>query len=185
MWMLIAKDSPQVILLPGDCLEHAAHLVGLQALKTADWALKMHGRDWKYFSSLATSSHTFRDLSKNLFETWCEQHGDLSGVQCAKKLWPKLVAGRWNSCAEVEERMQAVGGRAMMLPVLEAVLLRKKKLKRKMMRNNLHKSKQLQQDLSMRSLSRRLNNTRKRCPCGEKEPFNALKIPCGGSLLPS
>eukprot|EP00435_Cladocopium_sp_Y103_P031899 s120_g8.t1 len=122
MWLAVAKDSPEVLVFLGDCLEHAGHLVSLQALKTADALLKNHGVQWKYFSSLATSCNTFRDLAKGIFQSWCEIHGDVSGLKCAKNLWPKLVAGRWNSCNDVEARMEHIGGQRMMQPVLDRVL---------------------------------------------------------------
>ncbi len=124
-WLVIAKDSPDVVVLLGDCLEHASHLVALQALKLADTLLKNHGVKFKYFSSLATSCNTFRDLAKGIYMSWCEIHGDLSGQKFAKKLWPKLVAGRWNACNDVEQRMEQVGGRSMMQPVFEKVMATK------------------------------------------------------------
>jgi hypothetical protein len=122
MWLALAKDSPEVLVFLGDCLEHAGHLVSLQALKTADTLLKNQGVQWKYFSSLATSSNTFRDLAKGIFQSWCELHGDVSGLKYAKNIWPKLVAGRWNSCNDVEARMEHIGGQKMIKPVLDRVL---------------------------------------------------------------
>ena len=122
MWLALAKDSPEVLVFLGDCLEHAGHLVSLQALKTADTLSKNQGVQWKYFSSLATSSNTFRDLAKGIFQSWCELHGDVSGLKYAKNLWPKLVAGRWNSCNDVEARMEHIGGQKMIKPVLDRVL---------------------------------------------------------------
>ena len=124
-WLVIAKDSPDVVVLLGDCLEHASHLVALQGLKLADALLKNYGAKFKYFSSLATSCNTFRDLAKGIYTSWCNIHGDLSGQKFARKLWPKLVAGRWNSCNDVEQRMEQVGGRSMMQPVFENVMATK------------------------------------------------------------
>ena len=113
-----------------DCFEHAAHLVTLGSLKVADQLLQGHfhsqGRQkqqcWKYFSSLATTSITIRDSNKEFFKVWCDIHGDESGVKLAKTLRPKCLAGRWNSCNDVESRMRACGGQEFVLPVLQRVL---------------------------------------------------------------
>ena len=125
MWLVLSRSSPEVVCLSTDCYEHAGHLISLQSLKLADALLERHGRSWKYFSSLATSSHTLRDASKLIFQQWCETHGDVSGIKCAKKLWPKCIGGRWNSCSDVETRMREVGGRCMLEPVLRKVLASK------------------------------------------------------------
>ena len=129
VWATIARDIPQVIVFPMDCLEHQSHLITLQGLKLADSLLKRHGAKFQYFSSLATVCNTLRDLAKQVFDSWCEIHGDRSGVKLVKRLWPKLIGGRWNSCHEVEERMCLVGGRAMAEPVIMDVLTKKKKNK--------------------------------------------------------
>ena len=126
IWANIARDVPQVIVFPMDCLEHQSHLITLQGLKLADSLLKRHGANFRYFSSLATVCNTLRDLAKQVFDSWCEIHGDRSGVKLVKKLWPKLIGGRWNSCHEVEERMCLIGGRAMAEPVIMEVLTKKK-----------------------------------------------------------
>ena len=114
------------MVLGSDCLEHAAHLVTVSSLKLVDKLLALqfagHGRGWKYFSSLATFSITVRDSSKDFFQMWCQQHGDLSGVKHAKSLWPKCVAGRWNSCSDVERRMHDSGGQATVLPVMRRLM---------------------------------------------------------------
>ena len=121
-WMVLCRDNPKIVCLHADCNEHLAHLITLQSLKTCDNLLKKHGRDWKLFSSLATSSNTLRDVSKAFFQEWCNQHGDRSGVELARRLWPKCIGGRWNSIYEVVCRMFGVGGQAMLLPVLAKVL---------------------------------------------------------------
>ena len=87
----------------------------------ADRLLQSHKRKWKYFASLATSCHVFRDISKKLYLTWADEHGDTSADKLAKKLWPKLTGGRWNSCDEVESRMLKIGGLSMMRPVLTKI----------------------------------------------------------------
>ena len=126
LWATLARDTPQVIIFPMDCLEHQSHLITLQSLKLADDLLKRHGADFKYFASLATVSNTLRDVARNFFESWCDIHGDVLGVKVAKKLWPKLIGGRWNSCDEVEKRMLQCGGKTMMGPVLKSVFSKKK-----------------------------------------------------------
>lgn len=127
MWNVLAKDAPHILFFTNDCFEHAIHLITLSSLKTIDGLLRRFGKGFKFFSSLATASNTLRDVSKALFEKWCEIHGDKSGMQHAKKLWPKAVGGRWNSITEVEQRMLDIGGMSMMLPVLLEVLKKKDK----------------------------------------------------------
>ena len=111
MWMVRARNAPGIVCLTADCNEHLAHLITLQSLKSVDGYLKRHGRPWKLFASVATSSNTFRDLSKSIFEEWSNIHGDESAWNTAKKLWPKCIGGRWNSVHEVLCRMVKVGGK--------------------------------------------------------------------------
>lgn len=125
MWMVRARNAPGIVCLTADCNEHLAHLITLQSLKSVDGYLKRHGRPWKLFASVATSSNTFRDLSKSIFEEWSNIHGDESAMKHAKKLWPKCIGGRWNSVHEVLCRMVKVGGQTMVLPVLEKILQKK------------------------------------------------------------
>lgn len=124
-WTTFTRDCPNILSLSSDCYEHAGHLVTLGTLKTLDEILKRFGRKWKFFSSIATCSHTLRDLSKGLYQTWRAHHGDLSGWKLARKLWPKVVGGRRNSCREALERMRKVGGQTMLKPVLDNLLLSK------------------------------------------------------------
>lgn len=121
-WTTFTRDCPNILSFSSDCYEHAGHLVTLGAFKTLDEILKRFGRKWKFFSSIATCSHTLRDLSKGLYQAWCLHHGDLSGWKLARKLWPKVVGGRWNSCSEALERMKKVGGQDMLKPVLDRLL---------------------------------------------------------------
>lgn len=122
IWATLARDCPQIVIFPMDCLEHQSHLITLQSLRLADALLKNYGANFKYFSSLAIFCNTMRDSAKNLFLHWCKIHGDTSGVRLAKTLWPKLTGGRWNSCHEVEQRMMKTGGRRMAEPVVLATL---------------------------------------------------------------
>ncbi|CAE7527335.1 unnamed protein product [Symbiodinium sp. CCMP2592] len=126
IWQCVSSACEHVVVLGSDCLEHAAHLVTVSSLKLVDKLLPLQfegkGRAWKYFSSLATFSITVRDSSKDFFQMWCQEHGDLSGVKHAKSLWPKCVAGRWNSCSDVERRMHDSGGQATVLPVMRRLM---------------------------------------------------------------
>ena len=112
--------------MTSDCLEHAGHLVSMSGLKLADQLLSQHfsqgdAPGWKYFHALATTSITLRDLSQKLFGTWCAIHGDESGVQHARTLWPKCIAGRWCSVSDVESRLRSCGGQAALLPVVRKI----------------------------------------------------------------
>ena len=49
----------------------------------------------------------------------------MSGLKHAKKLWPKVVGGRWNSCSEALSRMKQVEGQSVLQPVLQAILASK------------------------------------------------------------
>ena len=110
-------------------------------------------------------------MSKALFEKWCEIHGDKSGMQHAKKLWPKAVGGRWNSITEVEQRMLDIGGMSMMLPVLLEVL--KKKDKDKDNKKDLPPMMML----LMKFLLMRQSSTNVIWGLGGKRHWNVLKTP--------
>ena len=124
-WQVVCKDSTHVLVWTSDCYEHAAHLVSLQGLKSIDVALARHGRPWKYFASLSTVSHTLRDLSRLVFANWADRHGSRSAIDHRKALFPKCVAGRWNSVSDVEARLSSIGGKKMLEPVLLASLQQK------------------------------------------------------------
>lgn len=121
----MSRDHANILCLSSDCYEHAGHLVSLGSLKVLDAVLRRFGQKWKCFSSLASASHVLRDVGKDLYKAWCAIHGDVAGLKYAKKLWPKVVGGRWNSCQEVLTRMKQIGGRSKLKPVLEEVLLAK------------------------------------------------------------
>ena len=105
---VLLRSLPTVIFLPHNCLEHAAHLGVLGALKLCDDWLKGH-RTWKFFSSVAIAATTLRDLSQSLFQTWKGLFGDASAIKSVKSLFPRCIAGRWGSIHETEERMMKAG----------------------------------------------------------------------------
>ena len=133
-----------------------------------------------FFSSLATSSHTLRDLSKTLYERWCIVHSDISGLKCAKKLWPKVVGGRWNSCSEALARMKQVGGQSKLEPVLRDLLESKQKntLLAKQMRMTAVRMTALVFWMRFHMMPPR--PIRLRWVDGESKPGIVCKILCGG-----
>jgi hypothetical protein len=121
----MVQDADTVFFFPTDCFEHAGHLVGLGGLKLIDQELKDHGRPWKYFSSLAVFTNTVRDCSKDIFQHWCQQHGEVSAMSYVFKLFPRVCAGRWNSIDTTEDRILKAGPERT-LSVLRTVLKGKK-----------------------------------------------------------
>lgn len=100
-------DMERCLFLDGDCFEHQCHLGVLSGLCLLDDALKLHGRPWKYYSSLAIFSACARDLSNDLFKVWEEVYGATDALKHAKKLIPRSSAGRWGCVDSIETRILA------------------------------------------------------------------------------
>ena len=96
-------EQKNVLYMDTTCLEHSHHLVSLSALKAVDRRLAKL-RDWRYYASLATTSHVCRDVARQLFQTWTADHGYQSAQKHAKTLWPKACSGRWGGCDKPESR---------------------------------------------------------------------------------
>ena len=95
------SDYDFMLLFSVACLKHQYHLAARGQLALADWCLKAMGKDFKYFSSIATLSHTWRGHLKKLRSTWARLHDDDASVYANKWILlrtpPVAIAGRWAS----------------------------------------------------------------------------------------
>jgi hypothetical protein len=66
---------------------------------------KDRGKDFRYYSSLAKSSHIWRDNSTKFFIKWLKLFGARSARAHAMKLAPAVISGRWNSTGAIEARL--------------------------------------------------------------------------------
>ena len=88
------SDYDFMLLFSVACLKHQYHLAARGQLALADWCLKAMGKDFKYFSSLATLSHTWRrHLKKHValghgFRKETLQSMRTNGYCCARLLLP-------------------------------------------------------------------------------------------------
>ena len=96
-----------VLYLQFDCLEHATHLCTMAGLAEADSLLP-----FKYFASSAVLANVLRDMSQTFFPTWLKHWGAQDALQCAKRLFPKCLSGRWGSIHDFEARcIQCTGSK--------------------------------------------------------------------------
>lgn len=82
------------------CLKHQYHLITGSQLRLTDQILRMVGKQLKYFSSLATMSHTWRAHLSKMRGTWTRLHGGTRTEQnknIAFRTPPLAIAGRWAS----------------------------------------------------------------------------------------
>ena len=82
------------------CMKHQFHLIARGQLSLVDVVLKQLGKDYKYFTSVATMSHTWRGHLKKVRAAWGDLHrGDERHIN--KKILfrtpPVAIAGRWAS----------------------------------------------------------------------------------------
>lgn len=93
-------DFSNVMFLGLGCLKHQYHLITSGQLKLTDHILRVAGKKVKYFSSLATMSHTWRAYLSRMRNTWSKLHGGTRTEQNKNivfKTPPLAIAGRWAS----------------------------------------------------------------------------------------
>lgn len=87
------------------CLKHQFHLISQGQLKFIDeivgGKLDYPNRcPWKYYTSVATLSHTWRGHLCKLRDTWIQQHAKdpgLADMRATFKVPPLAISGRWAS----------------------------------------------------------------------------------------
>lgn len=87
------------------CLKHQFHLISQGQLKLIDdivgGKLDFPARcQWKYYTSVATLSHTWRGHLSKLRDKWIQQHAkdpEFAGMRASFKLPPLAISGRWAS----------------------------------------------------------------------------------------
>ena len=94
------SDFAGMLFLSAGCLKHQYHLITGSQLKLVDFILKTIGKKMKYFSSLATMSHTWRAYMKKMRSTWVTLHHGTPTERNKFILYktpPLAIAGRWAS----------------------------------------------------------------------------------------
>lgn len=72
-----------------NCLNHGNQRTVRGGLVLTDTLLKVHGRGWKYYSSVCKYLHAWRDLSRSMFIVWNREHLAKSAMRYALKVPPK------------------------------------------------------------------------------------------------
>ncbi|CAK9026277.1 Putative RNA 2'-phosphotransferase [Durusdinium trenchii] len=93
------------------CLKHQFHLISQGQLKLIDdivgGKLDFPARcQWKYYTSVATLSHTWRGHLSKLRDKWIQQHAkdpEFAGMRASFKLPPLAISGRWASIDSAEQ----------------------------------------------------------------------------------
>ncbi len=94
------NDMGWVLFFPIHCMKHSYHLATQSSLKMCDVSLRNLKRGFKYFTSLATLSHTWRSHLAKIRSVWWKQHEGEAGIGNLKatfRMPPLAIAGRWGS----------------------------------------------------------------------------------------
>lgn len=89
------------------CLKHNYHLAAQTTLKICDKILSKLHRGIKYFTSLATLSHTWRSHLAKIRRVWWEQHegeNNVGRLAASFRMPPLAIAGRWASVDGISDR---------------------------------------------------------------------------------
>ena len=82
------------------CLKHQFHLAARGQLSLMDTCLRLLGKRFKYFTSVATMSHSWRGHLKKVRSQWEQLHshdGKLGNKEILFRVPPVAIAGRWAS----------------------------------------------------------------------------------------
>lgn len=82
------------------CLKHSYHLAAQANLRMCDNILRRIGRTFKYYTSVATLSHTWRGHLAKMRSVWFKQHEhdqDLLSLRATLRTPPLAISGRWAS----------------------------------------------------------------------------------------
>jgi hypothetical protein len=101
----LAMDMATTLFVSSDCQMHCNQLTVKGTLPPADRALKLMGRDWKYFSSLAKIMNVWRSQYWKIFRTSHRWLGPNAALDHFKKLPQRCIAGRWRSILGAEMRL--------------------------------------------------------------------------------
>ena len=98
---LLATQDFQCALFFGiHCLKHVYHLAVQSNLRLCDVLLARLKRSYKYYTSVASLSHTWRGHLSKIRAMWWRQHGEKPGVGKLRATFrapPLAIAGRWAS----------------------------------------------------------------------------------------
>lgn len=115
------QHSANECIIDDNCNLHQLQIVIKNALLLIDYYLKLIGRSWKYYATVAKLSHLWRNNARSVFTGWNTMHGATSALQYAKALPPKPIAGRWGLITRSEDKLFAAPA-AVLYPVLCSVL---------------------------------------------------------------
>ena len=105
---LISEELRHALLvlhISSNCLAHQNHLGFKASLNMSEACLKLLSCDLVYFSSLAKIANCWREVGKDIHQTWCALFGAQHGNQAALRPAPKCLRSRWGSTHESEEHM--------------------------------------------------------------------------------
>ena len=94
-----------VLHVSSNCLAHQNHLGFKASLKLSEACLKLLKCDLGYFSSLAKIANCWRDVGKDIYQTWCSLFGAQHGNQAATRPASKCLKSRWGSTHDSEEHL--------------------------------------------------------------------------------
>ena len=98
---LFAREEYDFLLFfSNNCMKHQFHLAARGQLSLMDVCLRRVGKSFKFFTSVATMSHTWRGHLKKVRRAWEEMHshdGFLANEQILFRVPPVAIAGRWAS----------------------------------------------------------------------------------------
>ena len=89
-----------MLFFPVHCLKHSYHLAAQSSLRLCDELLLRMGKKFKYFTSIATMSHTWRSHLVKVQSVWWRQHQESMSENKKKALFsmpPLAISGRWAS----------------------------------------------------------------------------------------
>ena len=98
--LLATSEYTWALFFSVHCLKHAYHLAVQSSLRLCDTLLAKLNRSYKYYTSVATLSHTWRGHLTKIRSVWWSQHGHEPGVGRLRATFrapPLAIAGRWAS----------------------------------------------------------------------------------------
>ncbi|CAK0836755.1 unnamed protein product [Prorocentrum cordatum] len=106
--MLIAETALQghVLVIGYPCLMHRLQLIIKTGLELIDRFLGRVEKTFKYFSSLSKVTQVWRDMAGDIYDIWKGTFGPRAARECAARLPPKCLAGRWDSIYSTEKHLR-------------------------------------------------------------------------------
>ena len=100
--MLAREGFSNIFLFTVPCMKHQFHLAARGQLSLIDSVLRQMQKMYRYFTSVATTSHTWRLHLKKVRAAWVQLHGKgrdpkYTNERILFRVPPVAIAGRWAS----------------------------------------------------------------------------------------